>query len=230
MNKAFTRWLLLAAALTIAMQSGCAFVISEMTKEKRIAAQQKELESSMPGDVLECLRGFGDKLEIQYDPAVRVAFCTPSEKEHRAGLAGLVRSRRLLNRNNTCSLVFCPYISVGQSGEHWLRLKIQYGGADWVFMDRVIVMIDGDKSVIGLDYYKDVDRTALGGSVRELADVLGDEATIRRIAGGKEVYVTVSGQHRRESYKLADKHIDDFRIIVECLDALESLQAGRASQ
>ena len=154
-----------------------------------------------------CLNRFGDTLKISDDRAVGVTFYFPAKHlDHKL-------------EKNSDSLYFSPYIALGKDS-YWSRLSVGYFGDDWVFVKRIIVMIDGRETTIRLGP-TDVDTDVHTGFVSEQIDLYDQDKLIHAIAEGREVYVSVAGKHRRKSWKLDLRVLSDFKLISQCLNALD---------
>jgi hypothetical protein len=118
-----------------------------------------------------------------------------------------------------------PYVGRRANGEIILRLAVSFSGDDWIFTKSMIVMADGQKTVVPLSS-GDVDTDADGDRVYESIDLVGQGELIREIAAAtKEVYVSLAGRHRRKSWKLGETQLIGFRAVVELYDAFR--EAGQ---
>lgn len=102
-----------------------------------------------------------------------------------------------------------PYIGVNDSGSKWLRLVFHYTGSDWIFFDKVTIMVDGEKYYKEFDYF-DVDRNNGGGNVWEWADISptsNDIEMLKAIAASSETIVRFQGDtyHYDLTVKSTDK-------------------------
>ncbi|MFC4688661.1 hypothetical protein ACFO4P_17095 [Epilithonimonas pallida] len=117
--------------------------------------------------------------------------------------------------------VIQPYIAIND-GNAFLRVKTQYNGFSWIFMDRVQLIIDGK------DYFYEIPNTERnvlsGGKVKESSDYIADEKQIeilKAIVNSKDkISVRLSGQ------KYYDTIIDSgtktkFKELLELFDKLK---------
>ena len=90
-----------------------------------------------------------------------------------------------------------PYIGMRDGGVKWLRLVFHYTGSDWIFFDRLTIMVDGEKYYKVFDYY-DVVREVGGGKVWERADISADGTDIellKKIADSNETIIRFQGDN-----------------------------------
>ncbi len=159
--------------------------------------------------VMACIRKFGHKLKISEDPGVGLTWVEP---------AGGIWER-MMGEVGSPMCLFFPYLGINSDGKYWTRLRTNYVGKRWLFVDHIIIMIDGEKETILLDR-QDVDRNS-GSTVSEVIDQKGHAELIHRIAEGKEVYISLSGQHRRETWNLGKEQVEAFQTISGCLKAID---------
>ena len=112
-----------------------------------------------------------------------------------------------------------PYIGT-RDGYKWLRLKACVKNWDWVFVEELLVLIDGRMWVIPLNRYEDITTDVSSGFIYEIVDVGGQDKLIRAVANAREVYFTFQGRKRRVSYKLTDMDVRYFKYVVLFYDAL----------
>lgn len=120
---------------------------------------------------------------------------------------------------NSRSAVY-PYI--GRKGEDrfWLRLKIQYAASDWLFVQQVLVYVDGNRLVLHEGRFDRDNNTEIWEWV-DIAPDAGTIAILQRIASSKEATLRfVGNQYRKDvTISAADK-----RAIRDILDAYEAAQ------
>ncbi len=162
--------------------------------------------------VIKCVREFGEKVEVKDDPGVGLTWVMPAGGFWKLKM-GELKSPKCL---------FIPYLGINSDGKYWTRLQTSYVSKRWLFVDHMIIMIDGKKEAISLDRYRDVDKDNTGSTVGETVDLKGHAELIHRVAEGLEVYVSLSGQHRRETWKLGEKQFEAFRTISDCLKAIDN--------
>lgn len=108
---------------------------------------------------------------------------------------------------NSRSYVF-PYI--GQTNSRTiLRLKCNYTGDNWIFYEKIIFLVDGEKYTKYFDYY-DIRRDNDYGDVWEVADFIPSDSDIKMleaIANSSETIVRFEGDDKRSdmTIKSADK-------------------------
>ncbi len=100
----------------------------------------------------------------------------------------------------------------------FFRLDASYYGDDWIFMDNVRFVIDGEAFYMEFDSY-DVDSDVWdGGLVYESVDLPDYEHLIRSIAEADEVIMVIMGRHHRVSYEFNDTVFVIFKEIVDYYD------------
>jgi hypothetical protein len=91
---------------------------------------------------------------------------------------------------------------IGQKeNDIWLRLFISYYGSDWIFFDKVQLLIDNYSCTIPFNQYKDKDTDNSGGKVWEWIDVPVDETLITSIG--------TLGTADKASIRLSGKYSDE---------------------
>ncbi len=159
--------------------------------------------------VMACVRECGYKLKINEDPGIGLTWIMPAGRD----------LKLIMGEFGSPMCLFYPYLGVNRDGRYWPRLRINYFGKRWLFVNHVTIMIDGEQETILLDR-QDVDRNA-GATVSEAIDQKGHAELIHMIAEGKEVYISMSGQHRRKTWKLENKQFEAFRAISGCLKTID---------
>lgn len=94
---------------------------------------------------------------------------------------------------------FYPYLVIDK-GIMYMRLVTNYSGNGWIFMEKAIILIDGEKFTYNLG---NTDREVnSGGSVSESSDVVVDVQTmdiLRKIANSKDlVEIRLTGDKYRD--------------------------------
>lgn len=103
----------------------------------------------------------------------------------------------------------------------WLRLRMSYYGADWIFFNNVLLSYSGEnKEVVFMKNEKETDNS--GGYVWEWIDISGDkyENILKRMAEKQEGLVRFSGKYSHD-HKLTKTEMD---AIIEVLDAYRGLK------
>jgi hypothetical protein len=93
------------------------------------------------------------------------------------------------------------YIGRSDSGQVWLRTRLQYGGDDWIFFERIKFSIDGVTSPEQKLGFFQVKRDNQAGSVWEWVDLqVPDEAVpiFDAMAKGNKVVVRFDGKYRHD--------------------------------
>lgn len=97
------------------------------------------------------------------------------------------------------------YVYVGESSTNvWTRIYICYSGEDWIFFDKVIILIDGDPFELPFEEYTNKKTEVVSGGVYEWIDIQGDEYQIllNRIIMAETVKIKLSGKYSY-SWKLS---------------------------
>jgi hypothetical protein len=116
---------------------------------------------------------------------------------------------------------FRVYPYIGQKlGQKWMRLRADLTREDWVFVESLTILVDGQTVEIPLSRYKDVDTDVGGGQIYEYVDLSSQDVLIRKIAGAKEVHFSFEGRHRRVNYKLSKSDVDFFKTTINIFDRL----------
>lgn len=112
------------------------------------------------------------------------------------------------------------YIGIN-SNEAFLRLVSDYHGSDWIFMNQVILLIDGNKYKYEIS--NPVRDIVSGSGVKEKSDALVNaelEVIVKAIAGSKgKVEIRFSGENKVEDFTLSQREIN---CIQETLDIFNS--------
>ncbi len=195
-----------------AQQEEIAELASSAKEISKLINQMTPIKSGLTkNEVMDTAKKFGDKLTIQDDPGIGMTWIQPSASLWETTMGSVPKPPM-------CQ--FYPYIGVSSSGRYWSKLKAKYCGKRWLFVNNILVMIDGDEEIIFLEK-GDIDSEASGSFVSEIANLPGHTDLIHQVAKAKEVYVSMRGNHRRETWKLEEKHLDLFRRISNCLKSLD---------
>lgn len=110
-----------------------------------------------------------------------------------------------------------PYI--GQKGNnYWLRLKFQYTSDNWLFINKGILLIDGEQYIITGTWERDNDST-----IWEWLDMqVGTEERIilERLANSKSAKVRYEGRQYRKDRTITSKEKDIIKKTLEIFDDL----------
>ena len=145
-----------------------------------------------------------------------------TEKDEVEGITWHYPSSYPQYANSRCFVL--PYIGE-QSGNYWLRCKVDYAANDWVFFTQIVINIDGVKrDTINFDY-SDVTRdTVLGGKLWEAADFAPDNNRVQLltdIANSQKTVIRFQGSDYYYDFTVPDK---DKQGIKDVLAAYEYLK------
>ena len=90
---------------------------------------------------------------------------------------------------------FYPYIGHKDSGSTWLRWLVVYCADDWIFFDKIIINVDGEKYTKTFEY-GEIERDNDYGDVWEYVDMSvseSDKALLKKIANSKKTVVRFEG-------------------------------------
>ncbi len=88
-----------------------------------------------------------------------------------------------------------PYIGVSDN-QTWLRLRFHYTGDDWIFFDKITVVVDGEKYSKGFDYYEiQRDNDTEVWEYVDIAPSSTDIQMLEAIADSKETIVRFQGDY-----------------------------------
>lgn len=121
--------------------------------------------------------------------------------------------------NNSFTAIF-PYIAE-KDFNHWLRMKVQYTGENWLFVENVIAFYDGVSTPIITGNFQ---RDHSGGKIWEWADVAPTKqqlSTLRNLANAKEAIIRFEGKQYYSDKKLSKAQK---QMIITSLDAFQALQ------
>lgn len=111
-----------------------------------------------------------------------------------------------------------PYIGE-QNGQYWLRLKFQYAASEWLFIQKAIILADGQKFEIYGTWEKDHD-----SDIWEWLDLPVTESEylmLDDIANAKDVKIRYEGSQYRKDRTITSKEKD---IIKKTLDIYDKLK------
>ena len=124
--------------------------------------------------------------------------------------------------NTRCYVL--PYIGE-QSGNYWLRCKVDYAANDWVFFTQIVINIDGVKrDTINFDYGDVTRDTNVGAKLCEVADFAPDNNQIQLltdIANSQKTIIRFQGSDYYYDFTVPDK---DKQGIKDVLAAYEYLK------
>lgn len=177
---------------------------AELVKQEEESKKQREKEQKEISDKQKKLEARLNRLEknfrIKKDEVEGNSFLT-----HKAFPA----------YTNSRSSIF-PYI--GKSGNYrWLRVQIQYVSNDWLFVEKLIFSIDGDRTVKEFNHF-DWNRDNGSGDIWEWIDFSGDlemQALLEKIANSKKAILRFEG---RQYYKDLTISPTDKKAILETLE------------
>jgi len=112
----------------------------------------------------------------------------------------------------------CIYPYIGKSGSRkWLRVQIQYTSDDWLFVERLVFSIDGEKIVKNFNHF-DWQRDNGSGDIWEWVDLSADldmETLLEKIANSKKTILRFEG---RQYYKDLTISASDKKAILETME------------
>lgn len=149
----------------------------------------------------------------KHNPATGVTFYEPSR----------ARGHQHVNLVRESYFYIVPYISILQNDKTFLMVRVNYGSKSWIFIESVLFMIDGNQVILSAGP-RDVDQQVVpggGGLISETVDFEEKDSFLQRIAKAREVYVTLLGRHRRESWKLNEANLRDVQLIVQKWNELQ---------
>lgn len=109
------------------------------------------------------------------------------------------------------------YLYIGKKGTSvWLRLKIKYYSSNWLFVNKYILLIDGERFTIELS--EDPEREVkYGGSISEISDILVDVKLFKlleKIAYARKVVLRYNGKRYYYDKKIKMKYILIFKNVI----------------
>lgn len=119
------------------------------------------------------------------------------------------------------SLRTTAYLYMGeQYGLSWLRLHVQYWADTWLFVDRALIVVDGEKRGELTGSWK---RDNGSGSIWEYLDLMvtgQNSGVIKAMAGAKEVTIRFYGSKGYFDYKLPPAEVRAMANMVKAFEAL----------
>lgn len=112
----------------------------------------------------------------------------------------------------------------------WLRLKMSYGGDDWIFFDSAYLWYDGNTKYIKFDKYKDKQDDCDGDGVGEWIDISVDKellSFLKSMVKGKKLKMQLMGKYS-ETKALSHSEINGIKAILLAYDVLKS-ESGMTS-
>lgn len=96
----------------------------------------------------------------------------------------------------------------------WYRIVFKYIGSDYIFFDRVIILVDDIKFDYGMDYFK-IERDLYYSGVTEYVDVKFDnESLAEAIEKCKEIKIRFTGKYTKD-LKLSQSEIEKLKNILK---------------
>lgn len=110
------------------------------------------------------------------------------------------------------------------AGSVWLRLKMSYGGDDWIFFKHAYLSHDGHTREFSFNEYKDKETDVSGGWVSEWID-LGvsseDIAFLRKLVNGKSIKMQLTGKYSK-TRTLSNNEIKAIKDMLIAYDVLKA--------
>ncbi|MGC9366830.1 MAG: hypothetical protein ACP5FK_07295 [bacterium] len=110
-----------------------------------------------------------------------------------------------------------PYMGLKSHQDRWLMLRIGYNLSDWLFLENIIIEVDGQEYIYAFNSSA-VNQDPTGNGVSEWVDISGQESLIRKIAYASEVWIFYQGSEGEDSYQLSSFDLKSFQEIVEIYD------------
>lgn len=115
-----------------------------------------------------------------------------------------------------------PYI--GEKGSSvWLRFRMNYTGDNWVFFEKVIFVVDGEKTTKYYDYY-DVNRDNGYGDVWENVDISpssSDIELLKKIANSTETTIRFQGDDYHYDFTVPSSQKQGIKDVLAAYDILD---------
>ncbi|GJQ05230.1 hypothetical protein [Capnocytophaga canimorsus] len=111
-----------------------------------------------------------------------------------------------------------PYIGANENN-YWLRLRFQYEADDWLFIERAILLIDGEKYTVTGNWERDNN-----SRIWEWLDMpvgLNEEIILDKIANSKSAKVRYEGRQYHNDRTITDK---EKSIIKKTLEIYQKLK------
>ena len=158
------------------------------------------------------------------------------EKEKQARLAVVKKMKKKVDDVDNITWYTNPYfthyidrtltsIYIGESASNiWLRLKMSYGGDDWIFFDHAYLSYDGNTHEFTFSGYQDKKTDVDGGWVSEWIDInvgSGDLAFLRKMVDGKSIKMRLSGKYTKTK-QLSTNEVRAIKEIIMAYDALKA--------
>lgn len=122
--------------------------------------------------------------------------------------------------NSRCEML--PYIGIN-SNNHWMKLRFNYAGDDWVFFKQATIAVDDDRYYKSFEYF-DITHDNGGGMVGEMIDIdptSDDIKMLRKIVASKKTIVRFEGDDFHYDYTMTDSDKSAIKDILTIFDYLE---------
>lgn len=158
------------------------------------------------------------------------------EKEKQARLAIVKKMKKKVDDVDNITWYKNPYFThyidrtltslyMGESASSvWLRLKMSYGGDDWIFFDHAYLSYDGNTHEFKFSGYQDKKTDVDGGWVSEWIDInVGSEdlAFLRQMVNGKSIKMRLSGKYTKTK-QLSANEVKAIKEMIMAYDALKA--------
>lgn len=145
------------------------------------------------------------KLKVKYDEFEETTWYQPQS------------APKYINRN-----AFYPYIGLSDSGHAWLRWKMVYKGDRWIFFEKIIINIDGEK-VTKTFSYSEVKRDN-NTEVWEYVDIpvtSYDISTLKSIAESTKTTIRFEGDERHYDRQITQNEKNGIKDILAAYEYLK---------
>jgi hypothetical protein len=118
---------------------------------------------------------------------------------------------------------FYAYIGKAEGNRPWLNLSIQYAAADWLFIKKYTIKVDGQTYTITEDSYGEIKRDNGSGGIWEWLDRkvgYAEYEIIKAVAYGKDVKIRFSGTDYYEDKIITDQQKTALRNVLDAYEAL----------
>ncbi|KEJ91736.1 hypothetical protein JS73_09235 [Synergistes jonesii] len=108
----------------------------------------------------------------------------------------------------------------------WLRVVFGFSKDDWIFMEKIVLNIDGSIETIYVPYDERKTEVIYGGSIKEWVDFLGEGdiySYISRIANSKTTLVKFRGEKYSRSFTVTENQKNAIKQVLKYYEAKKLL-------